>query len=131
MNRRLRLSSAIPLFFGEEVSCCGEFLSDESEAEQPSAHRVFRILVLLRLRAGGFDFLCQFAERQAKLNVALELSGVDAVLLAVLGCVELEKPEFNRAFCEGGVEVKHVVAAVVVVLCPAVIRAVSVVPGIR
>ena len=55
---------------------------------------------------------------------------MDAVLLAALGCVELEKPEFNRSLCEGGVEVKHVVAAVVVVLCPAVIRTVSLVPDV-
>lgn len=117
--------------FGEEVSYRGEFVADESEAEEPGAHRVFRVFVLLGFGAGGFDFLRQFAERQAKLNVALELTGVDAVLLAALGCVELEKPEFNRSLREGGVEVEHVVAAGIVVLCPAVIRAVAFVLGIR
>ena len=111
--------------FGEEVSYRGEFVADESEAEEPGAHRVFRVFVLLGFGAGGFDFLRQFAERQAKLNVALELSRVDAVLLAALGCVELEKPGFNRSLREGGVKVEHVVAAGIVVLCPAVIRAVA------
>ena len=61
---------------GQEVSRGGELLADEAEPEEPGAHRVFGVLVLLGLGAGGFDVLRHLAEREAKLNVALELSCV-------------------------------------------------------
>ena len=40
--------------------------------------------------------LCHLAEGQAKLNVAFQLSGVEAVAFAVRRLVKLEKPELNR-----------------------------------
>ena len=55
---------------GKEVPRRCEFLSDESEAEEPSPHGVFRILVLLRFRACRPHVLCHLAEREAKLDVA-------------------------------------------------------------
>ena len=48
--------------------------------------------------------------REAKLDVAFQLSGVKAVLLAIRGGIELEKAKLNRALGEGGVEVEHMVA---------------------
>ena len=45
--------------------------------------------------------------------------------------IELEEPELDGPFGEGGVEVEHMVAAVVVVMVSAVICAVAVVPDIR
>ena len=66
--------------------------------------------MLLWLRACGSYFLCHLAQGQAKLNVALKLAGVDAVLLSACRCVKLEKSELNCALGEGGVEVKHSVA---------------------
>ena len=56
---------------------------------------------------------------------------MDAVLLSVCRCVELEKSELNGALRKGGVEVKHVVPAVVVVLASAVVGSVASVPDIR
>ena len=45
--------------------------------------------------------------------------------------IKLEEPKFDRAFGKSGVEVEHMVAAVVVVMVSAVICAVAVVPDIR
>ena len=80
---------------GKEISRGGELLADEAEPEEPGAHRVFGVLVLLGLGACGFDVLCKLAEREAKLNVALELPCVDAVLAAAVRGVELEKAELD------------------------------------
>lgn len=44
--------------------------------------------------------------------------------------IELEKPEFDRPLGKGGVEVQHMVAAVVVVVAPAVACAVTGVPDV-
>ena len=88
------------------------------------------VLVLLGLGAGASDFLCHLAQGQAKLDVALELSGMKAVLLAACGSIELEKSEFHRAFGEGCVEVQHVVAAAVVVLASAVVLILASVPNV-
>ena len=44
----------------------------------------------------------------AKLDVGFQLTGVKSVLLAVAGVGKLEKPEFNRALGEGGVEVQGI-----------------------
>ena len=105
---------------GVEVPCGLELVSDEAEAEEPGAHRVSGVLALLRLCGGGSYFLGKLAHGEAKLDVGFQLSGMQAVLLSVCRCVELEKPELDRALGEGGVEVQHVVAAAVVVLAPAV-----------
>ena len=53
-----------------------------------------------------------------------------AVELAIGWCVELEKPEFYRALGESGVEIKHVIAASVVVLASAVAFALTGVPDV-
>ena len=90
---------------GQEVSRCFKFLADEAEPKKPSSHCVFGVLVLLGFRACRADVLCHLAEGEAKLNVALELSGVKAVLSAAGGRVELEKAELDRALCEGRVVV--------------------------
>ena len=60
-----------------------KLLADEPKPEQPSPHRVFRILNLLRFRTRGFHHLRHLAEGEAKLYVALKLSCVEPVLLAV------------------------------------------------
>lgn len=93
---------------GKDVPCCLELVSDEAEAEEPGAHRVFRVLALLWLCACVLLFFGHGAHRQAKLDVSLELSGVQAVCLSVRRCVELEEPELDRSLGEGGVEVEHV-----------------------
>ncbi len=115
----------------ENVSRRCEFRTDKPKSEQPSAHRVFRILDLLRFRTCRFHHLRHLAEGQTKLYVALELSCVQSVLLPLRRCVELEKPELDRAFGEGRVVIEHVVATVVVVVGSAKVRAVSAVPDIR
>ena len=116
---------------GQKLSGGLELVADESQSEEPGAHCVLGVLGLLGLGAGGADFLCHLAQCQAKLNVALELSGVEAVLLAVGRGVELEEAELDRALGEGGVEVEHMVAAVVVVLVSAVGSTVAGVPNVR
>ena len=56
---------------------------------------------------------------------------MDAASASFRGLIELEEPELDRPFGEGGVEVEHVVAAVVVMLVPAVACAVAGVPDVR
>ena len=91
----------------KEFSCGLELLTDKAEAEEPGAHCVFGVFVLLRLGACGSDRFCHLTECQAKLDVTLKLSCVKSVLLAVCRGVELEKPELDRPLGEGGVEVQH------------------------
>ena len=55
---------------------------------------------------------------------------MESVLLAVCGLVELEKAEFNRALCKGSVEIKHMVAAFVVMMISAVAASLCAVPDI-
>ena len=86
---------------------------------------------MLRLGACCSNRLCHLAEREAKLNVALELSCVKSVLPAVCGGVELEKSELDCAFGKGGVEIQHMVAAFVVVVTSAVVCVLTVVPNVR
>ena len=45
--------------------------------------------------------------------------------------IELEEPKLDRPFGKGSVEVEHMVAAVIVVVVPAVACAVAVVPDVR
>ena len=92
---------------GQDVSCGFKLLADEAQAEEPGAHGVFGILVLLGFGAGGAHRLGHLAEGQAKLDVALQLAGVKAVALPIRRGIKLEKPELDRAFGEGGVEVEH------------------------
>ena len=77
----------------EEVSCGFEFVADKAQAEEPGAHGVLGVLVLLGLRACRPHCFRHLTEGQAKLNVALQLTCVEAVLLAVGRGVELEKAE--------------------------------------
>ena len=56
---------------------------------------------------------------------------MEAAPAPVARLVELEEPELDRAFGEGCVVVEHMVAAVVVVLAPAVVCAVACVPDVR
>ena len=107
-----------------------ELVADEAKAEEPGSHCVLGILVLLGLWAGGADFLSHLAQCEAKLNVALQLASVEAILLAIGGSIELEEAELNRSLGEGCVEVQHMVAAVVVVLASAPGGSVAGVPNI-
>ena len=116
---------------GQEVSRRCELLADEAQAKEPGSHRVFGVLVLLRLGACRPHLLGEFAECEAKLNVALELSRVDAALALGGRLVKLEEAELDGALGEGGVVVQHMVAAVVVVLASAVVRSVGRVPDVR
>ena len=116
---------------GEKVSCGFEFVSDETEAEEPGSHCVLGVFGLLGLGACALYCLCHVAECKAKLNVALELACVNAALSSVAGCVELEESELNRALCEGRVEVEHVVAAAVVMLASSVVCVLCSVPNVR
>ncbi len=116
---------------GQEVSGRCELLADKSHAQEPGAHGVLRIFVLLGLGACRAHILCHLGKRQAKLDIALELPCVDAAPALGGRLIELEEPELDRAFGKGGVEVEHMVAAVIVVVVPAVVCAVAVVPDIR
>lgn len=98
---------------------------------QPGSHCELFVFLLLFLRTCAAQVLCHLAHCQAKLNVALELACVKSVLLAACRLVELEKAEFNRALCEGSVEVQHMVAAVVVVVGSAVVTSLCAVPDVR
>ena len=85
---------------GQQVSRCGKFLTDKTQPEEPSPHRVFRVLALLGSGADGLEVLCHLAERQTKLDVTLELSRVKAALALCCRPVELEEPELDRALCD-------------------------------
>ena len=115
---------------GQDISCGFELLTDEAQAEEPGAHGVFGVLVLLGLGTGSSHRLGHLAERQAKLDVTLQLAGVKAVAFSVAGGIELEKPELDRALGEGGVEVEHMVAAVIVMVASAVVGALAPIPNV-
>ena len=72
-----------------------EFIPDKTEPEEPGAHGVFWILILLWLRAGCFYRFCHLAQCKAKLNVTLKLSCVKPAPALSCGLIELEKPEFD------------------------------------
>ena len=55
---------------------------------------------------------------------------MESVLPAVCRGVELEEPELDRALGKGGVEVQHMVAAVVVVLAPVMFGVLAAVPNV-
>ena len=58
---------------GEHLSCGLELVANESHPQEPGAHRILGVFMLLGLGAGELDFLRHLAESQAKLNVTLEL----------------------------------------------------------
>ena len=68
---------------GEGFSCRCEFVANEAHSHQPSPHRELFVFLLLFLRACAAQVFCHLAHCEAKLNVALELACVKAVLLAV------------------------------------------------
>ena len=82
----------------EEISAGFEFFSNHAQSNQPCSHCELGVLGLLWLGACCSQVLCHLAECQAKLNVALELSGVKAILSFSIRSVELEKSEFNGSF---------------------------------
>ena len=116
---------------GQEISGRCELLADEAHAEEPGSHGVLGVFALLGLGACRPHILCHLAQGQAKLNVAFELSCVDAAPTLCGRLVKLEEPELDCPFGKGGVEVEHMVAAVVVMLVPAVACAVAGVPDVR
>ena len=115
---------------GQDVPCGFKLLANEAQAEEPGAHGVFGVFILLGFGAGGAHHLGHLAEGQAKLDVALQLAGVKAVAFSVRGGIELEKPELDRALGECGMEVEHMVAAVIVMLASAVVGALAPVPDV-
>ena len=116
---------------GQEIPGRCKLLANEAQAEEPSAHGVFGVLVLLGLGACRPHILCHLAQGQAKLDVTLELSCVDAAPALCGRLIELEEPELDRTLGKGSMEVQHMVAAVVVVVTPAVACAVAGVPDVR
>ena len=115
---------------GQDLPCGFEFLSDKSEPDQPGPHREFRVVDLGLFRAGTLCCLRLCGKAQAKLDVAFELSGVQAVFLIPFRVCELEEAELDGPLCEGRVKVEHVVPAVVVVLVASVGRVVLRVPDV-
>ena len=116
---------------GQEISGRCKLPTDEAQAEEPGSHGVFGVFVLLGFGACRPHILRHLAQGQAKLNVAFELSGMDAASALCGRLVKLEEPELDRTFGKGGVKVEHMVAAVVVVVAPAVACAVAGVPDVR
>ena len=98
----------------ENLAGCLELVSDESEAEHPASEGVLGVLLLLGLGACVLDFVGQFAHGDAELNVALDLTAMDAALLVVaslvgVGIAELEEPELDRSVAvEKAVEIEHI-----------------------
>jgi len=80
---------------GQEVSGRCELLADKSHAQEPGAHGVLRIFVLLGLGACRAHILCHLGKRQAKLDIALELPCVDAAPALGGRLIELEEPELD------------------------------------
>ena len=84
--------------FGEDLPCGLEFVTDESQAEQPGAHGVSGVLVLLGFGACAPHRLRHLGKGEAELDVAFQLAGVEAVLLAVLRGIELEERNSMGSF---------------------------------
>lgn len=116
---------------GQDVPCRGELFADESHPHQPSPHREFRILMLRLLGACGLEALGHLGKGEAKPDVTLEFSTVQAALALRRGVGELEKPEFNRPLGEGCVVIEAMIAAVVVMVVASVAGVVSFVPNVR
>ena len=115
----------------EEVPRRFEFLPDEPEAEHPAPEGVGFVFGLLGLGACEPDLSGQLAHGQAKLDHGFQVSRMEPVLLAVCRGVELEKPKFDGPFCEGRMEIEHMVPAVVVVMASSVFAMLAFVPDIR
>ena len=78
---------------GQKIPCRCKFLADEAQAEEPGAHGVFGILVLLGLGACRPYILCHLGKCQAKLDIAFQLSRMDASPALFRRSIELEKPK--------------------------------------
>ena len=114
----------------QDVAGCLEFRSDESHPDQPGAHRKFRVLDLWLFRAGlaGKFRLC--GKREAKLDVTLQFPGMQAAEPSVSFVRELEEAELDRALRKGRVQVKHMVARIVVMVVPTCVGVIAVVPDV-
>ena len=80
---------------GQEISGRCELLADEAHAKEPGSHGVLGVFALLGLGACRPHILCHLAQGQAKLNVAFELSCVDAAPTLCGRLVKLEEPELD------------------------------------
>ena len=83
---------------GQDLPGGLELFSDKSESDQPGSHRELGVVDLRLFGARALCCLRLCGKRQAKLNVAFELSGVKAVSLVPVGIRELEKPELDGPF---------------------------------
>ena len=114
----------------EDVPRGREFFANESHPKEPCAHREFGILALRLFGAGALEVFGLLAQCKAKLDVAFDFPCMDAAFALLAGVRELEAPEFDRSFREGGVEVQHVVAASVVVCVALAAKALHPVPNV-
>ena len=100
-RRGAALPGAVPgQALGQVFPGGGELVPDEAEAEEPGAHGIFGVLVLLGLGACGAHILCHLGKRQAKLDVTLQLSRMQSVQLSISRGIKLEKSELDRSLCE-------------------------------
>ena len=114
----------------QDLPCGFEFLTDKAEPDQPGPHREFRVIHLGLFRACAPCCLRLCAECEAKLNVALEFPGVQAIPFVAFRAPKLEEAELDCRLCEGRVKVEHVVPAVIVVLIASAGRSVLRVPDV-
>ena len=93
----------------QEVCAGGlELLAVHAQPEEPAPEGVGRVVGDRAGRARGSHRQGLVGNREAKLDVGFQLTGVKSVLLTVAGVGKLEKSEFNRTLGEGGVEVQSV-----------------------
>ena len=83
---------------GQEIPGRCELLADEAQAEEPGSHGILGVFALLGFGACRPHILRHLAQGQAKLNVAFELSGMDAASALCGRLVKLEEPELDRTF---------------------------------
>ena len=114
----------------KDIPCRLELVSDEPQAKEPRPHCVFGVFVLLRFATCIPHLFGEFRKCQAKLDVTLELSCVESVLLAIRRGIELEESELYRSLREGCVVVEHMVSRIVVMLVPSVPCVLAVVPNV-
>ena len=99
-----------------------EFVSDEAQLEEPAAEGVLRVVCLGSRGAGALRGQRLVADRQAELDVALDLPRVEGAV---------EGAELDGALLPHRVEVEQAVAAAVVVLAGVPLPVAGVVPKLR
>ena len=88
-------------------------------------------LLLLMLVGRNVNAFGQFQPWTPEpVNVTFKLARMNATLAILCGIVELEQSEFNRALRECRMQVKHVIATAIVVLCAAVVAILRVIPNV-